>query len=214
MTRVNWIQPTSIARIALPSFLIAIGFTWFCLVPGQRLIQIKRADLEKRLLHASKSPKSSESIDTKLASVQAELARIVEQSEKVRASLDSLESRRSQSIRESMHGMSPAKAVASTLDLLRRNNLVCVDSGWMNNPSQKVERFISAGSNASMASTTQSEFQPKKKYRIRMQGRFQDIRLALLQMQEEQPSVVAISIEMEASNPKFDQRNWTLVILI
>ena len=214
MTGVNVIRPTIIARIALPSILIAIGFSWFCFFPNQRLLQSKRAELEKRLLQAATAAKSSDLLNTKLTDVQSQLLRMTQESEGIRLLFDSLETRRSQSIRDSLHGTSPAKAVASTLDLLRRNSLVCFDSCWVSSSSQKEERFISAQSNVSMPSTAQVEIRSKKKYRIRLQGRFQDFRLALLQMQKEQPSVVAISIEMEASDPNVDQRHWTLVIHI
>jgi len=199
-------------RISLSSILIVIGFLWFCFLPNQRLIQSKRVELEKRLVNYAKLPKSLDSNKTKLSSVQTELVKIAQESEALSQSLESITTRRSQWLRDALPGNSPAKSVASSLELLRRNNLFCVDGGLIASPVQKEERLVSVHSKTSTPLTNPSENHPKTKYRIRLQGRFQDIRIALQQLQEEQPSVVLVSIDMDASDPLSDQRNWTLIL--
>ena len=201
-------------RISLPSILIVFGFVWFCYLPSQRVIQSKRVELEKRLANNAKSPKSPESVTAKLKSVQSELAKIAQERESLSQLQESIIVSRSQWLRDSSTGNSPAKAVASTLELLRQNNLVCIDSGLITSPPQKEERFVSVQSKTSASATNPYESRSKTKYRIRLQGRFQDVRKALLQLQEEQPSVILQSIDMEASDPQSDQRNWTLLLNI
>lgn len=199
-------------RISLPSILIVIGFLWFCFLPSQRLIQSKRVELEKRLANNAKSPKSPEALAAKLNAVQSELVKIAQECETLSQSQESMTASRSQWLRKSLPGKSPAKAVASTLELLRQNNLVCIDSGLIGNPPQKEERFVSVQSKPSAPSTSSIESRSKTKYRIRIEGRFQDVREALLQLQEEQPSVIILTIDMEASDPRSDHRIWTLII--
>jgi hypothetical protein len=168
--------------------------------------------LEKRLAINAKSPKSIETLNARQREVQSEQAKIAQDCETLKQQLDSITARRAQWLRDSLSSGSPAKAVASTLELLRRNNLVCVDSGLIASPTQKEERFVSVQSKKSSASTNPSDGRLKTKYRIRLQGRFQDIRTALRQLQEEQPSVLLVSIDMDASDPISNQRNWTLVL--
>ncbi len=201
-------------RISLPSILIVIGFLWFCYLPSQRIIQSKRVELEKRLATNAKSPKSMESLTAKLMSVQSELVKIAKECESLSQLQESIIASRSQWLHDSSIGNTPAKAVASTLEMLRQNNLVCIDSGLITSPPQKEERFVSVQSKTSASSTSLSESRSKTKYRIRVQGRFQDVRKALLQLNEEQPSVILQSIDMEASDPQSDHRNWTLIINI
>ncbi len=201
-------------RISLPSILIVFGFLWFCYLPSQRIIQSKRVELEKRLANNAKSPKSPEALTAKLNAVQSELVKIAKECETLSQSQESITASRSQWIRKSLPGNSPAKAVASSLELLRQNNLVCIDSGLIGSPPQKEERFVSVNPKPSAPSTTSNESRSKTKYGIRVQGRFQDVRKALLQLQEEQPSVILLSIDMEASDPHSDHRIWTLIINI
>jgi len=203
-----------LARITFPSILIAIGYVWFCFVPNQRLIQIKRVELEKRLASSVRSPKSNESLNAGLTAAQAKMADLSKESETLRQQLESQTAIRSQSIHDSNRVSSPANAVASTLELLRRHSLVCIDCGLIGKTPEKEERQISGLSKATAAPAIPNEFRPKTKYRIRVQGRFQDLRLALLQMQEENPTILALSIDMDATNPLGAQRDWTLVILI
>ncbi|MCY2983391.1 MAG: hypothetical protein NTY15_07095 [Planctomycetota bacterium] len=200
--------------ISLPSILIVIGFLWFCYLPSQRLIQSKRVEMEKRLANNAKSPKSPESLTAKLNSVQLELVKIAQECESLSQLQESIIARRSQWLRDSSPGNSPAKTVASTLELFRQNNLSCIESGLIGSPQQKEERFVSVHSKTSAPSTSPSENHSKTKYRIRVQGRFQDVRKALLQLQEEHPSVILQSIDMEASDPQSDHRIWTLLLNI
>ena len=204
----------TLARIIFPSFLIVIGYVWFCFVPSQRLIQSKRVELEKRIVSSAKSPKSSESLNASLAAAQVELFDLAKESETLRKQLESQTAFRSQSRHDSDRASSPANAVASTLVLLRRNSLVCTDCGLIGKTPERLERITSDQSKATTATTLLDEFRTKTKYRIRIQGRFQDLRLALSQMQEENPTILALSIDMDATNPLDTQRNWTLVILI
>ena len=199
-------------RMSLPSILIAIGFLWFCSLPNQRLIQNKRVELEKRLANNTKSPKSLESLKANLSSVQTELIKVAQESDSISQLLESITTRRSQWLRDSLPSNFPAKSVASTLELLRSNNLICVDSGLIAMPVQKEERLVSVHSKTSIPSRNPSESRPKSNYQIRLQGRFQDVRIALQQLQEEQPSVVLISIDMDATDPLSDLRNWTLIL--
>jgi len=204
----------TLAQIIFPSFLIVIGYVWFCFVPSKRLIQSKRVELEKRLVSSAKSPKSSESLNARLAAAQTELFDLSKESETRSKELESQTAFRSQSLHDSSRASSPANAVASTLELLRRNSLVCVDCGLIDKTPKREERITSGQSKATTAMAVLNEFRPKTKYRIRVQGRFQDLRLALSQMQEENPSILALSIDMDATNPLDTKRNWTLVILI
>jgi hypothetical protein len=212
MTSATSCKLTIALRLSLPSILIVFGFLWFCYLPNQRLIQSKRAELEKRLANNAKSPKSTESLTEKLKPVQSELVKIAQERESLSQLQESILVSRSQWHRDSSPGNSPAKAVASTLELLRQNSLVCIDSGLVAIPPQKEERFISVQSKTNSPSTSSSNGRSNTKYRIRVQGRFQDVRKALLQLQEEQPSVTLQSIDMEASDPKSDHRNWTLLL--
>jgi len=203
-----------LARIIFPSFLIVIGYMWFCFVPSQRLIQRKRVELEKRLVSSATSPNLSKSLNARLAAAQAELVDLSQEIETLRKQVESQTAFRSQSLHDSNRATSPANAVASTLELLRRNRLVCIDCGLIGKTPEREERITSGHSKATAALSVLNEFRPKTKYRIRVQGRFQDLRLALLQMQVENPSILALSIDMDATNPLGAQRNWTLVILI
>jgi len=213
MTSATVSRLKTLARIIFPSFLIVIGYVWFCFVPSQRLIQNKRVELEKRLVSSTTSPKSSESLNGRLAFTHAELSDLARESETLRKQLESQNAIRSQSLNDSNRASSPANAVASTLKLLRRNSLVCIDCGLIGKMPDKEERMTSSQSKATAAPTIPNEFRPKR-YRIRVQGRFQDLKLALRQMQEENPTILALSIDMDATNPFGDQRDWTLVILI
>jgi len=204
----------TLARIILPSILVVIGYVWFCFVPSQRLIQRKRVELEKRLVSSTTSPKSSELLNASLVAAQTELADLSKVSETLRKQLESQTAFRSQSLHDSDRASSPANAVSSTLELLRRNSLVCIDCGLIGKTPEREERITSGQSKATTATTVFNEFRPKTKYRIRIQGRFQDLRLALLQMKDENPTILALSIDMDATIPLGTQRNWTLVILI
>lgn len=214
MTSSSLVRFVALARLTLPSILIAIGFLWFFLVPSQRILQDRLAELEKRSGNGAKSPKSQEVLNARLIAIEAELSVIAEEGQKLRSRVESNATRQSQWIRESLPVNSPAKAVASTLDLLRRNSLVCIESRLVSNSPQRDDRLNSHLSKGSSSNTVPSLDHPKAKYQIRVQGRFQDVRMALLEMQKVQPSIVPISIDMEEPNLLGDQRNWTLIILI
>ena len=210
MTSSSLVRFVVLARLTLPSILVAIGFLWFFLVPSQRILQNRLAELE----NGAKSPKSVEVLNARLNAIEAELSAIAKEGQKLRPRVESHATRQSQWIRESLPVNSPAKAVASTLDLLRRNSLVCIESRLVPNSPQRDDPLNSHLSNGSNSNTVVSQDHPKAKYRILVQGRFQDVRMALLEMQKVQPNIVPVSIEMEEPNPLGDQRNWTLTILI
>ena len=214
MTSSSLVRFVVLARLTLPSILVAIGFLWFFLVPSQRILQNRLAELEKRSGNGAKSPKSVEVLNARLNAIEAELSAIAKEGQKLRPRVESNATRQSQWIRESLPVNSPAKAVASTLDLLRRNSLVCIESRLVPNSPQRDDPLNSHLSKGSNSNTVVSQDHPKAKYRILVQGRFQDVRMALLEMQKVQPNIVPVSIEMEEPNPLGDQRNWTLIILI
>jgi hypothetical protein len=214
MTSSSLVRFVVLARLTLPSILVAIGFLWFFLVPSQRILQNRLAELEKRSGNGAKSPKSLEVLNARLTAIEAELSVIAEEGQKLRPRVESNATRQSQWIRESLPVNSPAKAVASTLDLLRRNSLVCIESRLVPNSPQRDDPLNSHLSKGSNSNTVVSQDHPKVKYRILVQGRFQDVRMALLEMQKVQPNIVPVSIEMEEPNPLGDQRNWTLTFLI
>jgi hypothetical protein len=214
MTSSSLVRFVVLARLTLPSILVAIGFLWFFWVPSQRILQNRLAELEKRSGNGAKSQKSLEVLNARLTAIEAELSVIAEEGQKLRPKVESNAIRQSQWIRESLPVNSPAKAVASTLDLLRRNSLVCIESRLVSDSPQRDDPLNSQLSKGSSSNTLISQDHLKAKYRILVQGRFQDVRMALLEMQKVQPNIVPVSIEMEEPNPLGDQRNWTLIILI
>lgn len=200
-------------RIASPAILIAIGFLWFCWLPTQKQIQTRRAELEKNQGIASASPATRQSTHAKLASIQTELAAIAVESDQIRAQLQSLAPVPTNRSNASARGHSSAKAVASTLELLRHNRMVCIESGWIARPTSTDERLISTSIKAPSTSAAEMVQRSRASYRIRMHGRFEDVRLSLVEMHEQLPNVLAISIDMELPHPMSEQRTWTLTIL-
>ncbi len=210
-----------VGRIACPAILIAIAFAWFYWIPTQRLIHHRGIDLEKRIGIAAESLKAIPSVNAKLASLQTEMAAIAAERQQVQIQTESLTAQPWRNASSPVEKRTAAKAVASTLDLLRCNGLDCIESGWNARLHGKEQPSIPTASNVPVHPTNQSanstanairESMPAT-YRIRLLGRFDDVRRALAALQSNLPSVLVLTIDMELSQPLSDQRAWTLHIL-
>jgi len=202
----------TLVKILLPSILIVIGFLWFVRRPLQQLIAIRSVNFVNIQTNVITSPTALVDLRRQLDDVRQELSVTANKLSLAKNRIESIGQKKMIRGATFVHANTRATTVASTLELLRRNHLICLVSQSMAIKSAKPDAAIKSSADAETNATFRKEVQAVNNYCIRLRGRFQDIRVALQELHDEMPEIIPVSIEMQEPSTLDDCRNWILII--
>ncbi|MCD0462440.1 hypothetical protein [Roseiconus lacunae] len=225
MNQIKKQQSPSKINMLAPIALVLIGYGYMFHRPQQTRLQSVQRRLEA--LSASQQEVERGLMDTMIASSKA-----MKQSREIDAELVALQAvesdllRRRDNMRLQLTQASlPAATMQGVTHLLELHQLQVLESGpdtgaseWAEKTLRPVIDLLTEGTNDNGA-RRDSLTDGREVYKVRLRGRFQNLRDALESLARQQENVLPLSLQMEpmeleSKTVRQNDRVWTLVILV
>lgn len=215
-TKSTTMRPSPILMLA-PLAFVLLAYNYASNIPQQRELSARRATLNKLETSAGE-------VRHQHSHVMADLAKARQQEKELREQLAEARSREAQLIADRSHQLAelfrpaqPAASITQTLSLLERHQLICLDKraagasrGVNTATTHEVLKPI-----ADLLGGAPKQGSTRSEYRIKLSGRYADLRRALHELLETQSDVMPLAIEMEAPEDlRTDRRTWILTLLV